>query len=175
MKRCVFVTAVIAIVLFAVGASAADKTGFIDMREILFKSEAGKAAAAEFKKLVDQKKLNIQELEDELKKLKDQLDKQRLNLTENALKEKELDYQKKYREYKRLIDDANEEMQIKEQEIFQQLVPEILKVVQAIGEKEGYTMIVDINSVNLPYYSKANDITAKVIERYDKESGGKKK
>ena len=95
-------------------------------------------------------------------------------MTESAYNEKELDYQKKFRDYKRFIEDSNEEMQLKEQELFQKLIPEIMKVVSSIGEKEDYTMIVDIGTGLLPYYSKAKDITEEVIEKYNKEHAKKK-
>jgi outer membrane protein len=174
MKKILTVLVVVTLVLYGTFAIAADKTAFINVKSILFQSQAGKDAAQELKKIVDKKKVLITEKEEELKALKADLEKQRAVLTENAYKEKELDYQKKFRDYKRFIEDSNEEMQLKEQELFQKLIPEIMKVVSSIGEKEDYTMIVDIGTGLLPYYSKANDITEEVIEKYNKEYGKKK-
>ncbi len=174
MKKILTVLVVVALVLYGTSAVAADKIGFINVKLILFQSQAGKDAATELKKIVDQKKVLITEQEEELKVLKADLEKQRAVLTESAYKEKELDYQKKFRDYKRFIEDSNEEMQIKEQELFQKLLPEIMKVVNSIGEKDDYTMIVDIGTGLLPYYSKAKDITEEVIEKYNKEYAKKK-
>ncbi len=174
MKKILTVLVVVALVLYGTSAVAADKIGFINVKSILFQSQAGKDAATELKKIVDQKKVLITEQEEELKVLKADLEKQRAVLTESAYKEKELDYQKKFRDYKRFIEDSNEEMQIKEQELFQKLLPEIMKVVNSIGEKDDYTMIVDIGTGLLPYYSKAKDITEEVIEKYNKEYAKKK-
>jgi outer membrane protein len=58
-------------------AFAAEKVGFIDMREIMVKSDAGKKAAEDFGKLYEKDKSSIQAKEAELKKLKDELEKQR--------------------------------------------------------------------------------------------------
>jgi outer membrane protein len=174
MKKIMTVLVVVTLVLYGTCAVAADKTGFINVKSILFQSQAGKDAAQELKKIVDKKKVLITEKEEALKALKADLEKQRTVLTESAYKEKELDYQKKFRDYKRFIEDSNDEMQLKEQELFQKLIPEIMKVVSSIGEKDNYTMIVDIGTGLLPYYSKAKDITEEVIEKYNKEYGKKK-
>jgi len=175
MKKVISLLIVATIMCWSLGAMAADKTAFINMREILFKSDAGQAAAVTLKKFVDQRKQEIQDKEALLKKLKDEIEKQRLTLTEIALKEKELAYQKEFKDYKRYIDDSNEEMQMKEQEIFQSMLPEILKIVSAIGEKENYTMIIDIASMSLPFYSKKSEITDQVITEFNKEFASKKK
>ena len=103
-----------------------------------------------------------------LKKLKDDLEKQRPVLTESAYKEKELSYQKEYRDYKRFIEDTNGEMKLKDQELSRKLIPEVLKIVNTIGKREGYTSIMDVNSGGLVFHSKANDITTKVIKEYNK-------
>lgn len=174
MKKTLTALIVVTLVLYGTCAVAADKIAFINVKSILFQSQAGKDAAEELKKIVDKKKVSITEKEEELKALKADLEKQRAVLTEDAYKEKELDYQKKFRDYKRFIEDSNQEMQLKEQELFQKLIPEIMKVVSSIGEKEDYTMIVDIGTGLLPYYSKAKDITEEVIEKYNKEYGKKK-
>jgi outer membrane protein len=174
MKKTLTVLIIATLVLYGTCAIAADKTGFINIKLILFQSQAGKDAAQKLKGIVDKKKVFIQEKEAELKTLKEDLDKQRAVLTENAYKEKELDYQKKFRDYKRFIEDSNEEMQLKEQELFQKLIPEIMKVVTTIGEKDDYTMIMDIGTGILPYYSKEKDITDEVVEKYNKEYGSKK-
>jgi outer membrane protein len=155
-------------------AAAADRTGFVDIREVMLTSAAGKKAADDFKKSFEKEKAAIQEKENELKKLKDELDKQRPLLKEEALKDKELAYQKKFRDYQLLVKDSNEELQAKDQELSKKMIPEILKLVQTIGEKEKYTMIVDISAIPLAYYAKESDITKRVIEEFNKSYKPKK-
>ncbi|MBA4423833.1 MAG: hypothetical protein C0390_12180 [Syntrophus sp. (in: bacteria)] len=155
-------------------ASAAEKTGFVDVREVMFTSNAGKKEADDIKKAIDKTKGIIKERETELSKLKDELEKQKPLLKEDALKDKELAYQKKYRDYQILVKDSNEEFQAKEQEILRKLIPEILKVVQAIGEKEKYGMIVDISQIPIAYHAKENELTKRVIEEFNKTYKPKK-
>lgn len=165
---------ILSLVLTGSWASAAERTGFVDIREVMFTSNAGKKETDDIKKSVDKTKAIIKDRENELSKLKDELEKQKPLLKEEALKEKELAYQKKYRDYQILVKDSNEELQVKEQEILKKLIPEILKVVQAIGEKEKYSMIVDISQIPLAYHAKENEITKRVIEEFNKTYRPKK-
>jgi outer membrane protein len=177
MKRyAVFVTGLVIIALALTGslAAAADKTGFVDIRDVMLSSSAGKKASEDFKKTFEKEKAAIQEKETELKKLKDDLEKQKPLLKEEAMKEKELAYQKKFRDYQILVKDSNEELQAKDQELSKKMIPEILKLVQTIGEKEKYSMIIDISQIPLAYYSKENDLTKRVIEEFNKTYKPKK-
>lgn len=164
----------LSVVLTGSWVSAAEKTGFVDVREVIFTSTAGKKEADDIRKSVDKTKAIIHQKETELSKLKDELEKQKPLLKEEALKEKDLAYQKKYRDYQILVKDANEELQVKEQEILKKLIPEILKVVQAIGEKEKYSMIIDISQIPLAYHAKENEITKRVVEEFNKTYKPKK-
>lgn len=154
--------------------AAAEKIGFIDMREVMLNSEVGKKASEDFKKIFDKNKIAIQERETELKKLKDEIDKQRTILTEAALKEKELLYQKKFRDYQLMVKDANEDLQSRDQELSKTIIPEILKVVSTIGEKDKYTMILDVSTMPVAYWSKDGDLTKRIIEEFNKTYKPKK-
>jgi outer membrane protein len=163
---------ILAILLSGSQVVAAEKTGFVDVREVMMKSDAGKKASDDFKKLYEKDRTKIQEKEAELKKLKDALEKQRAILTEAARKEKETAYQKIFRDYQLLLKDSNEELQAREQEISKKLIPEILKMVHAIGERDKYTLIIEVGTVL--YYAKGNDLTARVTEELNKTYKQKK-
>ena len=174
MRKIIGVLAVVSFILAGVCVSHAGEIVFVNMRAIVLESDAGKAAGQELQKFVDKKKAERQDLETHLQKMQDDLKKQAPVLTPSAYKEKEIDYQKEYRDYKRFIEDTNAEMKLKDQEISQKMIPEVLKIADAIGKKEGYACIMDIGSNSLVYYSKANDITKKVIEAYNKAYHSKK-
>jgi outer membrane protein len=175
-KYTLFVTGLVIFALALTGsiATAAEKTGFVDVREIMFTSNAGKKENDDIKKSIDKTKAIIKERENELTKLKDELEKQKPLLKEESMKEKEIAYQKKLRDYQLLVKDSNEELQAKEQEILKKMLPEILKLVQTIGEKEKYGMIIDISQIPLAYYAKENDLTKRVVEEFNKSYKPKK-
>ncbi|MBN1828816.1 MAG: OmpH family outer membrane protein [Deltaproteobacteria bacterium] len=165
---------VAALVLSGTTTLAADKIGFFNLQKVLAESQTGKDAIADLKKVYDKKQDTIRQTEEELKILKQNLEKQRTVLTEQAYREKEFDYEKKFREYKRLVQDSNEEMARLEKEASQRMIPEIVKVIQVLGKAEGYTAIFDINASGIAYFSSTNEMTDKVIDRYNKEHKGRK-
>lgn len=149
-------------------ASAQGRIAFIDMREVMVSSEAGKRASEEFKRTFDRERELIQAREAELKKMKDDIDRQRTVLSESALRERETTYQRRFRDYQILVRDSNEALQSRDQELTKTLLPEVLKVVTAIGEREKYAMIVDISSVPVAYYAKELDITKRIIDEFNR-------
>ena len=179
MKKIIFLSFGVLLLISMMSALpslyAAEKTGFIDLREVMLTSEAGKKAADEFKGAFEANKTAIQGKENELKKLKDDLEKQRSVLKEDAYKEKEIAYQRIFRDYQLMVKDANEELQNKDREIAKKMLPDIMKVVQAIGEKEKYTLILDVSNIPVAYYNKENDLTKRVIEEFNKASKEAKK
>jgi outer membrane protein len=149
--------------------AADNKIGFINVREIIQTSNAGKKAGEELKKVAERKQSEISSEEKELRSLKDDLAKKGSVLTAAARREKETKYQKKLSDYQFLVNAANEDLQKRDQEIFQKLMPEILKVIRAIAEKEKYTLIIDVATMPVPYYDKTYDLSKRVIEEYNKK------
>jgi hypothetical protein len=49
-----------------------------------------------------------------------------------------------------MVKDANDELNTRRQDMVNKYVPDILKIVKAIGEAEKFTMIVDIMLCRLP-------------------------
>lgn len=171
MKKTVLLLAAAAVLILAPASAFAQKIGFVDIKQIIFQSEAGKKATAEFKKSFEKKKSEIQKREAELKRDKEKLEQQQSAgiLKESALKQLEHDYQAKYREYQRFVSDANEELTRKDQELAKRLVPEVYKVVDKIGERDGYSLILDVNNPVVVYHSKGgNNLTNRVLTEFNK-------
>lgn len=175
MKKSFFIfSSLMVIMIFILSGSpapAADKIGFVNMREVLVRSDAGKAMEAEFKKSVDEKRILIQKKENELKRTKENLEKQRSILTPQALQEKEMSYQVEFKEYERMVKDANEELQMKDQFLSSKIIPEVIKVIRAIAVKEKYALILEVSSAI--YASKENFVTDKVIKELNRTYKGK--
>ena len=177
MKRYGWIVAgilILALVFAASPAAAAEKIGFVNVQEVMVTSTVGKKEGEDLRKGIEKTKATLHEREAELKKLKEELEKQRPLLKEEAMKEKELAYQKKLRDYQILVKDSNEEIQAKEQDLQKKMIPEILKLVQSIGEKEKYSMIVDYSLIPLAYHAKESDLTKRVVDEFNKTYKPKK-
>lgn len=161
--------------LLATGpAAAAEKIGFVNIQEVMVTSNAGKRATEDFKKIFEKEKASIQEKEAELKKLQDELGKQRSILKEDVFREREAAFQKKVRDFQILVKDSEQDLQARDQDISKRLLPEILKIIQSIGDKEKYTMIIDISMVPFPYHNKENELTKRIVEEFNRTYKPKK-
>ena len=170
MKKFFYLTAIMTMLVFAWSANvlAADKIGFFNLQEIMQTSNAGKKAADEFKRFYEKETQEIKSMENQLKKMKDELEKQGSVLTQSSRSEKEAAYQKKMRDYQLLVNDTNEELKKRDQEMTQKLMPGIIKIVRSIAEREKYTLVIDVATMPIPYYAKENDFSNKVIEEFNK-------
>ncbi|MGD0169895.1 MAG: OmpH family outer membrane protein [Smithella sp.] len=170
MKRSIYLMTIITLLVFVWSASslAADKIGFINLQEIMQNSNAGKKASEDFKKFYEKETQEIKSSEKELKKMKEDLEKQSSIMTQNSRTEKEAAYQKKLRDYQLLVNDTNEELKKRDQEMTQKLMPGIIKIIRSIAEKEKYTLVMDVATMPIPYYAKENDFSKRVIEEYNK-------
>mgnify|MGYP001157869170 CR=1 FL=1 len=170
MKKNIYLMSVLTLLVCVWSATsmAADKIGFINLQEIMQKSDAGKKAADEFKTFYDKETLDIKNTEKELKKMKEELEKQGSIMTQSSKNEKEAAYQKKMRDYQLLVNDTNEELKKRDQEMTQKLMPGIIKIVRSIAEKEKYTLVIDVATMPIPYYAKESDFSNKVIEEFNK-------
>ena len=170
MKKLFYLMTIITVFIFVLGlnAWAADKIGFINLQEIMQNSSAGKKAADDFKKFYEKETQEIKTMENQLKKMKEELEKQGSIMTQSSRSEKEAAYQKKMRDYQLLVNDTNEELKKRDQEMTQKLMPGIIKIVRSIAEREKYTLVMDVATMPVPYHAKENDFSSKVIEEFNK-------
>jgi outer membrane protein len=168
----------------AVSAQAQQlKVGVVDLQAVLDNSTRGRVAKDQLKDLsvklqeeIKQKREFKDKREDELQKLRTEIRSQGLVLSEQARSAKEESFRNKARELKRFIDDTNRfiedaTQEFREREIreTQRLLVEVRKVVQDVGNQEGYTLILEgnENAAVVLYFSKAIELTQKITQRFD--------
>lgn len=170
MKKRIYLIAVLITLMFlwTNTSSAADKIGFFDLQTVISTSNTGKKEEAELKKFVDKKQDSIKAMENELEKMKNELLKQGSVMNTSVRKEKETSFQRKQRDYQLLVEDSQRELQVRQQEMAQRMIPDIMKVVRNIAEKGKYTLILEIKVIPFSYFDKDADITKQVIDEYNK-------
>jgi len=152
--------------LTAVPALAAEvKLGYVDLQKALNLSESGKAAKEKIQKKVKDHEGAIDARQKELKKLKEAL-----LLSEEARGVKERDYQQKLKEFQRYTKDIQDELQQQDADFTRQILEDLFKVIKGIGEKEGYTMILEQSESSLLFADDKIDLTDKVIKAYDAQA-----
>lgn len=173
MYRKVLMIAVIFCLMLAGIASAAEQIGFVNSREVLFTSIAGKKASEEIEKLQSKLELQVKGSEAELQKLGEELKKQESVLTPVALQGKRAEWQEKINKHQFLRKGAEEELRAKQAELVNPMEKELLRIINSIAEKEKYTAIFD-TAAGVLYKNKSHDLTKRVLEEFDKTYKAKK-
>jgi outer membrane protein len=166
------------------------KVGVVDLQTVLDTSARGKSAKDRLKALGEKLQKEIQSKRDlkekkeaELQKMRGDIQSKGLVLNTQARIDQEEEFRKKIRELKRYIDDTNNFIEdstreFREREVreTQLILAEVRKVVREIGDREGFTFILESNenTAVVLYAHQSIDITSQVVQRFDQASAAKR-
>lgn len=163
--KCSTIIAII-VMLIAGGAWAADvKIGVIDFQRVLKESKGGKAAKAEIEKKGKSYESTLKNQGEELEKLKKKLEAEAMVMSKETRESKERDFRIKVGDFKALQKKYATEFKEYEAGVIQRVQKEVFGLVEKIGKKGGYLMILEKSAVL--YYVDAIDITDEMIKQYD--------
>lgn len=145
-------------------ASAADvaKIGTVDIQRIMSTSEQGKAAKAQIKAQSDKMTVELKEKGAEIEELKKQIERESMVMGKEKREEKEREFRIKLNDLKSLEKRYRGELQAMEKKLAGEMRKAVFKLVEEIGKKEGYLLI--INNFNIMYAPASIDITDKIIK-----------
>ena len=172
MKK-VFALTVVALLSIAVSAKAADlKIGVVNFQKALNEVEQGKKAKGLLKSEFDakQKKLNLQQ--EELKKMQGDFEGQKSVLSQDALATKQKTFNDKYVELQKNMEQYRADLLSKDSKITSQILQNLRSVVQEIGQKGGFTLVVEASQDAVLYVQSKEDLTTRVISDYNKKFSG---
>ena len=166
----------------AYGADGA-KIGVIDFQRILTTSSAGKASQAEITKQGKVMEDTLKKNQDELEEIKQRIDREALVMAKEMREEKEREFRIKISDYRALEQKFKTEISDLNKRLVKRLQDDVFDLVEEVGKKEGYLLIVEKTEGGVMYAPTANDITDKVIQLYntryaqktDKKAKGEKK
>jgi outer membrane protein len=145
------------------------RIGYVDLHKALNESEAGEKAKEEFKEEVQRMEASLQNRKKEVENLRGELEKKGLLLSESEREGLARDYRQNLRDFERLYKDSQQELKIKDQSLTGRLLEELRWIIYEIGEKEGYTVILEGNNTVVLYGSKVIDLTTEVISIYNQK------
>lgn len=143
------------------------KIGVVDLMKALNESDAGKKAKAELESVIRSKQAVINEKGKTIEKLKDELNKQSSVLSAEAQKSKQDELDRMMRDYQRMVSDSQSDVKQRESDLTNGILKGLRAVVNKIGQKEGYTMIVENAEGIILYSKKSLDLTDEVIKQYN--------
>jgi len=161
------IVALIALMLLAVPALAETKIAYVDLQKALNLSKTGVEAKQQIGVQVKKYEGEFKAKQDELMKLKEELEKQAVLLSDEAKAKKERDFQQNVKELQRFQKDIKEELQQRDNEFTKRILNELFEVLQTIGKKGGYTMILEKNEGAVIFADASIDLTDELIKAYD--------
>jgi outer membrane protein len=166
----------VGLILILAGTASAQeiRIGYVDLQRALNDCEAGKKAKEEFKRQVDRLQVDLQKQKEQIEKLKDQLEKKASVMKEEERRNLEIDYRRRLRDFERNYKDSQGELQLKDNELTGEILKELQVVIQAYGQREGYTLILENSSSTVLYSSQNADLTDRIIEEFNRQYKGKK-
>ena len=158
---------VVPLLMFASLAYGEFNLAYIDVQKALNICDAGKEAAVELNKEMEEAQKKWGKQGEELKREKDTLEKQATLLDEDVLSEKMRDFRAKYRDWERLGKDAQNDIRARHNEMVEKITSELIEIADTIGQEKGYTLILERSLV--PYIDPKLDITDQIIKKHNEK------
>lgn len=165
------VLAFVAAAFMPLAASAQDKVGVVDIARALSETEDGRQAKAKLKKLFDSRQKDLDKKKNELMAMKESVEKQASVLSREVLAQKSQDLQKAFAQLQDTYMQFQKELSAKENELTKDILARMEIIVRRIGQKEGYSLILDRNEAGVVYVPSTNDLTDLVIQKYNAGEG----
>ena len=166
MRRC-FLLATGIFMLFTFSAYAQQKVAYIDIKQVIRDSKAGKSANASFQKEVEAKRAVIDQKRKALEDMRQDVIQNGAVMSESKRRNLAETIEKKQKDLDRTREDIRIELQRKDLELTQNVLKDIEAIVNKIGQQEKFDLIVEKTEAGILYGSSATDITSKVITVYD--------
>jgi outer membrane protein len=164
------------ILFFSNNASlAADvaKIGVIDLQRILETSKAGKSIQAELKKQKENMESDLKQKGAEIEKISKRIEREAMVMSKEMREEKEREQRIKINDFKSLQKKYRSDLQNLEVQLMNQMQKDIKELVDIIGKKEGYLLI--INKFSVIYSPGSIDITDDLIKKLNAKTAKRKK
>jgi outer membrane protein len=149
------------------------KIGVINLQKILETSAAGKSIQAELKKEKDKMESELKKKGAEIENIRKRLERESMVMGKEMRDEKERESRIKINDFKSLQKKYRSDLQQLEAGLINQLKSDIDDIVQKMGKKEGYLLI--INKFGVIYSPNSIDVTDKTIKELDKKFAKRKK
>jgi outer membrane protein len=144
------------------------KIGVVDVQQVLNQSQRGQVVKQKLEQERIGRQKDLDTRQQELVKLQGEYEKQAPVLSEQAKREKKEGLERRFRDARRIAEDANRDFDKKVREAEMETTREIFAVIQEYGKDQGFSVILERSSI--VFGAAAVDVTAEVIKRYDGKS-----
>ncbi|MBN1655261.1 MAG: OmpH family outer membrane protein [Deltaproteobacteria bacterium] len=147
------------------------KIAIVDIQRALNETEDGRTAKEKLKTLFQRRQKTLDEQQESLKKMKENLEAQRNVLSREALGKKLEEYQKALVELQTVYMEYQKELATKEGELTKDIIERMQFILRRIGQKEGYSLIIERNEAGVIFVPTNLDLTDVLIQKYNAGEG----
>jgi outer membrane protein len=151
------------------------KVGTINIEQAVLGTNEGQRDFAALQKKLEPKQNELKSQNDELESLQKQLQTQGDKLNEDARATLVKQIETKKKSFDRAVQDAQEDAQNQQKEIFQRILQKMAPVIVKHAQDNGFAMIVDTSNPwpqsPILWYGEGGDITRSVVDTYNTQSG----
>lgn len=148
-------------------AAEVPKIGVVNFQRVLEASSAGKASQAEISTQGKKMEGDLKGRQSELQELQKKLERERLVMSKEMRDEKERDFRIRVNDFKTLEKKYKQELAELNKKLVKRMQDDVFDLVEELGKKEGYQLIVEKLEGGVIYSPQANDITDKLIQMYN--------
>ncbi|MFV1956368.1 MAG: OmpH family outer membrane protein [bacterium] len=155
-----------------VSAASIVKIGVIDLQKALNATSEGMAAKASLKQKHEVKQGKLDKMQSELETMEEKL--KSPVLSEDAVKELKESYRGKKKEIIDFLSASKRQEERENQALSSRILSGLVKIAREIGEKEGYTVILEKSSSGVIFSLQTLDLTERVVKIYNEnyQAGG---
>jgi outer membrane protein len=165
MRQGLICGAMLLLMVAAVPARADIKIAYVDIQRALNECNNGKRARSNIRVEAERAQARLQREQSEAQGLKDELDKKGMLMPPDQRQNLEDELAKKARTFQDDVKNERDELHQKDNEATAAIVRDLATVVHQIGERSGYTLVMEKGG--LLWGIPSADITDEVIRSYD--------
>lgn len=153
--------------------SADAKIGYLDLRQLITESNAGKAHRAALEKIAKEKQTGFEGEQKKLEEMKSKLDKDALTLTDAQKTERQKEFQQKVQTLQKSAGEAQQELVKKDQDFTRKAFEDVRAVVAEVAKADHLNIVLEKGEANVLYGDPTLDITQKVMEKFNARTAKK--
>ena len=155
-------------------ASAETKLGYVDLQRALLEVNDGKTAKKKLEKMKSdrQKKLDVRQ--NELRDMQKSLEAQQAFMQDDVKRQKKQEFAQRLQELQATYVNLQKELAAQEAKLTKTIYDRMGRILSKIGEKGGYTMILEKSQSSVLWAPRHLDLTNDLIRRYNAGQGKKK-
>jgi len=153
----------------ALYAADVAKIGVVDFQRILEASSAGKAAKAEIDKHGKKMEAELKKKGTAIEEMQKKLERDALVMSKEMRDEKQRAVRIKINDIKNLQQKYISDFKQIEARLVTRIKKDVFELIEEIGKKEGYLLIVEKREAGVLYMPKTIDLTDSLIQQYNKK------